>query len=104
MSMRGNNVHFSRATVHHELIPGHHLQGFMTERHNQHRQMLSGHERFTAEWEVRRSFNGTYSPLYQVAYMIGGLQFRALHREMVRSKKMSNRDFHDAVQARPHPG
>ena len=30
MSMRGNNIHFSRATVHHELIPGHHLQGFMT--------------------------------------------------------------------------
>ena len=29
MSMRGNNIHFSRATVHHELIPGHHLQGFM---------------------------------------------------------------------------
>src|SRR5262249_40521836 len=27
MSMRGNNPHFSRATVHHELIPGHHLQG-----------------------------------------------------------------------------
>ncbi|HLF15334.1 MAG TPA: DUF885 family protein, partial [Bacteroidota bacterium] len=23
MSMRGNNIHFSRATVHHELIPGH---------------------------------------------------------------------------------
>ena len=30
MSMRGNNIHFSRATVHHELIPGHHLQGYMT--------------------------------------------------------------------------
>ena len=29
MSMRGNNIHFSRATVFHELIPGHHLQGFM---------------------------------------------------------------------------
>ena len=26
MSMRGNNPHFNRATVHHELIPGHHLQ------------------------------------------------------------------------------
>ena len=26
MSMRGNNPHFSAATVHHELIPGHHLQ------------------------------------------------------------------------------
>ena len=39
-----------------------------------------GHERANAEAEVRRSFNGTYPPLYQLAYMIGGLQFRALHR------------------------
>lgn len=164
MSMRGNNLHFSRATVFHELIPGHHLQGFMSERFNSHRQMLSGtpfwtegwalywemllwdasfqksaedrvgalfwrmhrtariifslsfhlgkmtpqesidflvdkvgHERFTAEGEVRRSFNGSYSPLYQVAYMIGGLQFRALHREQVGSNTMTNRQFHDAV-------
>jgi uncharacterized protein (DUF885 family) len=164
MSMRGNNLHFSRATVFHELIPGHHLQGFMSERFNSHRQTLSGtpfwtegwalywemllwdsnfqksaedrvgalfwrmhrtariifslsfhlgkmtpqeaidllvdkvgHERFTAEGEVRRSFNGSYSPLYQVAYMIGGLQFRALHREQVGSGAMTNRQFHDAV-------
>ncbi|MBX7126025.1 MAG: DUF885 domain-containing protein, partial [Cyclobacteriaceae bacterium] len=32
MSMRGNNPHFSRATVHHELIAGHHLEGFMNDR------------------------------------------------------------------------
>jgi uncharacterized protein (DUF885 family) len=56
-----------------------------------------GHERANAEAEVRRSFNGTYSPLYQVAYMIGSLQFRALHQEMVGSGRMSNRDFHDAI-------
>ena len=37
MSMRGNNIHFSRATVHHELIPGHHLQGFMAARYRTHR-------------------------------------------------------------------
>ena len=37
MSMRGNNRHFSRATVHHELIPGHHLQGFMAARHKPYR-------------------------------------------------------------------
>ena len=37
MSMRGNNPHFSAATVHHELIPGHHLQDFMTSRYNTHR-------------------------------------------------------------------
>lgn len=164
MSMRGNNIHFSRATVHHELIPGHHLQGFMTERYNSHRAILSGtpfwgegwalywemllwdtgfpqtaedrvgmlfwrmhrtariifslsfhlgkmtplecidflvrqvgHERFTAEGEVRRSLNGDYSPLYQVAYMIGGLQFRALHRELVQSQKLTNREFHDRI-------
>ena len=32
MSMRGNNVHFSRIVTPHELIPGHHLQGFMAQR------------------------------------------------------------------------
>ncbi|MDX1396661.1 MAG: DUF885 domain-containing protein [Gemmatimonadota bacterium] len=163
MSMRGNNEHFSRATVHHELIPGHHLQGFMTRRYNPHRGVFStpfwgegwalymemllwdlgfpqtpedrvgmlfwrmhraariifslsfhlermtpqeaidflvdrvGHERANAEAEVRRSFNGSYSPLYQVAYMIGGLQIRALHEELVQSGRMTNREFHDAI-------
>jgi uncharacterized protein (DUF885 family) len=37
MSMRGNNPHFSRATVHHELIAGHHLQGFMRNRYKPYR-------------------------------------------------------------------
>jgi Bacterial protein of unknown function (DUF885) len=37
MSMRGNNPHFSRATVHHELIAGHHLQGFMNDRYKSYR-------------------------------------------------------------------
>ena len=163
MSMRGNNPHFNRATVHHELIPGHHLQGFMTSRFNDHRGVFStpfwgegwslywemvlwendfprgpkdrlgmlfwrmhraariifslsfhlermtpqeavdflvdrvGHERANAEAEVRRSFQGNYSPLYQVAYMIGGLQFRELHRELVESGTMTDRAFHDAV-------
>ncbi|MGC4022523.1 MAG: DUF885 family protein [Cyclobacteriaceae bacterium] len=40
MSLRGNNKHFARATVFHELIPGHHLQGFMTDRYNAHRQLF----------------------------------------------------------------
>ena len=40
MSLRGNNKHFSRATVFHELIPGHHLQGFMIDRYNTHRQFF----------------------------------------------------------------
>jgi uncharacterized protein (DUF885 family) len=164
MSMRGNSPHLSHATVHHELIPGHHLQGFMNQRYQAHRRQAFGtpfwtegwalywemllwdlgfnatpedkvgalfwrmhrsariifslgfhlgtmtpqqaidflvdrvgHERANAEAEVRRSFIGTYPPLYQLAYMMGGLQFRALHRELVGSGRMSNRDFHDAI-------
>jgi uncharacterized protein (DUF885 family) len=56
-----------------------------------------GHERENALAEVRRSFSGDYGPLYQMAYMMGGLQFYALHRDLVGSKKMSDREFHDAV-------
>jgi len=163
MSMRGNNPHFSRATAHHEMIPGHHLQGFMTSRYNTHRRPFAtpfwgegwalywemllwdlgfprgpedrigmlfwrshraariifslrfhlgtmtpqqavdflvervGHERANAEGEVRRSVAGDYSPLYQAAYMLGGLQFRALYRELVDAGRMSAREFHDAV-------
>lgn len=40
MSMRGNNVHFARSTVFHELIPGHHLQGFMTDRYRAYRSVF----------------------------------------------------------------
>jgi uncharacterized protein (DUF885 family) len=39
-SLRGNNIHFSRATVHHELIPGHHLQLFMNSRYQPQRGMF----------------------------------------------------------------
>jgi uncharacterized protein (DUF885 family) len=162
MSMRGNNPHFSRATVHHELIAGHHLQGFMSNRYKAYRnfdtpfwiegwalywEMLLwdlkfpqspedrvgmlfwrmhrcariifslnyhlgkwtpqqcidflvdrvGHERANAEGEVRRSFVGGYSPLYQLAYMIGGLQFYAMKRDLVDSGKMTYAQYHDAV-------
>lgn len=163
MSMRGNNIHFSRATVFHELIPGHHLQGFMAARYRSYRQMFGtpfwteggalywemllwdmnfakspenrigmlfwrmhrsariifslsfhlekmtpqecidllvkkvGHELDNATAEVRRSFGGAYGPLYQCSYLLGGLQLRALHRELVDSGKMTNRAFHDAV-------
>lgn len=161
MSMRGNNPYFSRATVHHELIPGHYLQQFMndhvyTYRHyetpfwtegwalywemllwdenfprgpedrigmlfwrmhrcariifslNYHlgkwtpQQCIDflvdrvGHEKENAEGEVRRSFVGGYSPLYQVAYMIGGLQIMAMKNELVKSGKMTIKQFHDA--------
>jgi len=163
MSMRGNNIHFSRATVFHELIPGHHLQGFMAARHRPYRRLFRtpffqegwslywelllwdknfakspenrigmlfwrmhrcarivfslsfhlekmtpkecidmlvervGHERENAIGEVRRSFAGAYNPLYQAAYLLGGIQIRALRRELVESGKMTDRAFHDAV-------
>jgi uncharacterized protein (DUF885 family) len=163
MSLRGNNVHFVRAVVHHEVIPGHHLQGFMGARHRTWRRTFStafyvegwplywemllydlgfcrspedrigmlfwrkhrcarilfsleyhlgsmsaeeaveflidrvGHERNNAAAEVRRSISGGYRPLYQAAYMVGGLQLRALHRDLVGSGKTTNRAFHDAV-------
>jgi hypothetical protein len=37
MSMRGNTPLFSRGTVQHELIPGHHMQGFMNKRFKSYR-------------------------------------------------------------------
>src|SRR5215467_12522447 len=56
-----------------------------------------GHERENATAEVRRSFGGDYGPLYQAAYLLGGMQFYALHKELVGSGKMTNRQFHDAI-------
>jgi hypothetical protein len=162
-SMRGNNIYFSRATVFHELVPGHHMQQYMSQRYRPYRGLFStafwtegmafywemllwdlgfthtpeqrvgalfwrmhrcariifslnfhlskmtavecvqflvdrvGHERANAEGEVRRSFNGSYAPIYQCAYMLGALQFYALHKELVDSKRMTNRAFHDAI-------
>jgi len=174
MSMRGNNPHFSRATVFHELIPGHHLQGFMSARNKPYRALFGtpfwsegnalywellmwdlnfasystgaprdtanvaankigmlfwrmhrcariifslsfhlekmtpqecidllvnkvGHERDNATAEVRRSFDGSYGPLYQIAYLIGGLQQYAMHKELVDSGKLTNKQFNDAL-------
>ena len=54
-----------------------------------------GNERLGAVSEVRR-YVGNY-PLYQACYLVGGLQLRELHREMVDSKKMSDQEFHDTV-------
>ena len=56
-----------------------------------------GHERDNAAAEVRRSFAGDYSPLYQAGYLLGGFQFRALHRELVETGKMKNREMHDRI-------
>ncbi len=162
MSLRGNNPHFSRAVVHHELIAGHRLQVFMNDRYKSYRRFRTpfwtegwalywemilwdlnfpatpedkigmlfwrmhrcariifsinfqsgkwtpqqcvdflvervGHERANAEGEVRRSFEGNYGPLYQIAYMLGALQFYALKKQLVDGKKMSFKQFHDAV-------
>jgi len=52
-----------------------------------------GHERANAEAEVRRSAQA--APLYQAAYMLGALQIRALHRELVESGDLSEKDFHN---------
>ncbi|PVH73726.1 X-Pro dipeptidyl-peptidase [Cadophora sp. DSE1049] len=163
MSMRGNNIHFSRSTVFHEMIPGHHLQFHMIARYKAYRQMFDtafwmegwalywemilwdkgfpktaenrigmlfwrmhrcariifsvkfhlgvmtpqecidmlvdmvGHERENAEGEVRRSFNGDYTPLYQAGYMLGALQLYSLREEMVGGGGLTEKQFHDRV-------
>ena len=56
-----------------------------------------GHERENAIAEVRRSFRGDYGPLYQAAYLLGGIQIRALYRELVESKRMTAKAFHDEM-------
>jgi uncharacterized protein (DUF885 family) len=58
-----------------------------------------GHERDNATAEVRRSFDPAagYGPLYQAAYLLGGLQLRGLRKELVDSKIMTNTQFHDEI-------
>ncbi|MGC8640507.1 MAG: DUF885 family protein [Isosphaeraceae bacterium] len=56
-----------------------------------------GNEKFGATSEVRRYLE--YSPLYQAAYMLGGLQLHALHKEVVGGGRMTEKAFHDAVLA-----
>ncbi len=163
MSLRGNNEHFTRNVTPHELIPGHHLQGFQSQRLRPHRGLFRtaflgegwclywemrfldlgwargpedrigmlfwrrhraarilvslryhlglastdemirflvdrvGFEEDGARGEVRRYIDGGYGPLYQCAYMIGGLQLRALREEV--GDAMTERTFHDAVLA-----
>jgi uncharacterized protein (DUF885 family) len=162
-ALRGNNIYFARATVFHELIPGHHMQMYMNQRYRTYRSLFGtpfwteglafywemllwdlgftrtpeqrigalvwrthrcarivfslsfhlkkmtavecvellmdrvGFDRANAEGEVRRSFAGSYPPIYQCAYMLGALQFYALHKELVGSGRMTNRAFHDAI-------
>lgn len=57
MSMRGNNEPMSKATVFHELIPGHELQGYMSARYRPYRGNAFGHSAFVTEgwslyWEL----------------------------------------------------
>jgi hypothetical protein len=56
-----------------------------------------GFERDNATAEVRRSFQGGYGPLYQAAYLLGGLQLRALRQELVDGRQMTAKRFHDEV-------
>ncbi|TAK16530.1 MAG: DUF885 family protein [Acidobacteria bacterium] len=59
-----------------------------------------GHERDNAAAEVRRSFESAQyqnQPLYQAAYLLGGLQLRGLRKELVDSKQMTNKAFHDEI-------
>ncbi|WP_241237933.1 DUF885 family protein [Pseudoflavitalea rhizosphaerae] len=54
MSMRGNNPHFSRAVVHHELIAGHHLQRFMGNRFKAYREFDTPF--WTEGWALYQEF------------------------------------------------
>ena len=56
-----------------------------------------GHERDNATAEVRRSFQGGYGPLYQAAYLLGGLQLRGLRQQLVDKKVMPEKQFHDEI-------
>jgi uncharacterized protein (DUF885 family) len=58
-----------------------------------------GHERDNATAEVRRSFDPAagYGPLYQAAYLLGGLQLRGLRQEVVDSRQMTEAQYHDEV-------
>ena len=56
-----------------------------------------GHEKFGATSEVRRFISA--QPLYQAGYLLGGLQLLTLHDTLVRSGKLTEQQFNDAVLA-----
>jgi hypothetical protein len=56
-----------------------------------------GFERENAIGEVRRSFQGGYGPLYQLAYLVGGIQMRAMRKELMDSGLTDQKAFHDEV-------
>jgi uncharacterized protein (DUF885 family) len=55
-----------------------------------------GHEEAQARSEVRRYIGPGSGPLYQAAYMLGGLQFSRLHKQFVPAR-MAEREFHDRL-------
>lgn len=55
------------------------------------------HERSNAEGEVRRSVEGSYSPLYQTGYMLGALQLWKLRTMTVESGEWSEKEYHDTI-------
>lgn len=61
-----------------------------------------GHEPATAHGEVKRSFEGNYGPLYQLAYLTGGLQVWSLKKEIVDSGQMGYKEFHDRFMKENH--
>jgi hypothetical protein len=52
MSMRGNTPSFNFPTVQHEIVPGHHYQGFMVDRFNSHRGVLNDTPFWTEGWAL----------------------------------------------------
>ncbi|MGH9162615.1 MAG: DUF885 family protein [Vicinamibacteraceae bacterium] len=57
----------------------------------------NGHERYTAEGEVRGHVQGS-TPLYQISYLMGALQLRSIYQDIVvRRKAMTTKAFNDAV-------
>ena len=55
MSLKSNNIHFCRATVHHELIPGHHLQYYSLARYRPYRELFTSPfwmEGWALYWEM----------------------------------------------------
>jgi len=56
MSLRSNNRYFAKATVHHELIPGHHMQFFINSRYNIHRLYLTSTPFWVEGWALYWEF------------------------------------------------
>jgi len=55
MSLKSNNIHFCRATVHHELIPGHHMQYYSLARYRPYRELFTSPfwmEGWALYWEM----------------------------------------------------